>query len=107
PLTGLPMPEGYVYTAPGFRAYLPQAEYVVRSQYDHSLLDRNTTPVNDGEFLHATPANIVYDLIYRPDRRRPAPANPAAVDRRLDTRLDGRLPAHPAGRATGNADYLG
>ena len=102
PATGLPMPQGYVYSAPGFRAFLPRAEYVVRAVDDPNIKDRNVAPRVDGEFITVAGPNVVYDLVHRPERRIARPTDPNAVDHRLDTRIDGRLPARPAGMLTGN-----
>ncbi len=105
PLTGLPLPQGFVYEAPGFRAYMPQAEYVVRSPTDPYSADRNVAPAADGQYVTVAPANMVYDLVPRTPRRDPRSPNPAAVDHRLDARLDARLAPLPAGGGVGNIDH--
>lgn len=103
PLTGLPMPHAYVYTAPGVRAYMPRPDYLVRDADDGRSIDMNMAPARDGEYRLLPPANTVYDLVYRAPLLRERELDPDALDRRLDTRIDLRLP--PVTSRTGNADF--
>ncbi|MEX2389412.1 MAG: hypothetical protein WD534_16165 [Phycisphaeraceae bacterium] len=91
PATGLNLPDGYRYSAPGVQALFDRPDYLVRTGPGRNDIGRNVAPAIDGEIMERVPAGTVYDL--RPQATlqhlTPSLKTDAPADWQ-DTRIDGR-----------------
>lgn len=93
-LTGLNMPQQYIYRAPGVQAYMDRPDYLVRPGA-MSTRRRNVAPHGDGKFVEMIPAGVVFDLV---PRQPGAQVQPQAADDWVDHRIDGRIDNRIDGR---------
>lgn len=92
PVTGLTLPGGYLYAAPGVRAYLPRPDYLVAAGRDNQSIGFDIAPSVDGAYHTLIPAGTVFDLVPRSRMvQQPPVVDDDWVDHRIDARLDLRL----------------
>ena len=110
PRTGALMSQGYVYEAPGVRAFVQQPAYRVLTPEG---VGRNVAPLMDEAYQPVAGANIVYDLVPRGEHvLDPSVTDPGWTDprigtrlqsvrlQRIDTRIHGRVPWEGTGNRT-------